>query len=189
MVVYSVGELQAESVKQGFGLGALGLAVLGALFGSVGLIIVAQTSARLVAANAPDARTLQSIGWDRRSLIGLAVARMLAISSVGAMAAVAVAVVMSPMWPAGDAGLAEVDGGLAVDPFVLAAVVLFIVVAFPTMAGWQARASAGPVRSAGAPDSTCRPSGDRRSSSVSDSLWAPASGAGRFRSAVRWRRV
>ncbi len=139
VVVYSVGALQAESVEQGFDVRALSLAVLGAIFGLSGLIIVVQASARLVSANAGPARILMAIGMSRRSLITLAVLRMAVIAAFGAAIAVVVAVALSPLWPDGDARFAEVDPGVAFDTVTLVGGVILIVVVVPLFAGWQAR--------------------------------------------------
>ncbi len=140
VVVYSVGALQADSVEQRFDVQSLGLAVLGAIFGLAGAIIVVQASARLVASNADAARTLAAIGMRGRSLAVLAGARMLMIAAVGAVIAVTVGLALSPLWPAGDARHAEMDPGVAFDAVTLGVGAVLIVLVVPLFAAWQARA-------------------------------------------------
>lgn len=153
VVVYSVGAGQAESVQQGFDVNAISLATLAALIALAGLIIVAQLSARIVAANWEATQTMRAIGWGSRGLTGLALTRMLAIATAGAMLAVAFAVALSPLWPDGTAGVAEIDSGIAVDTTVLAFGFGAILMVVPLLAAWPSRPRRRSTRArrAGAP--------------------------------------
>lgn len=141
---------QADAVKRGFHLQAVGFLMLGVLFGLVGLITVAQATARLVSASGRDVRTLQAMGWDALGLVGLAVARNVVVVAIGAPLAVAMAVGMSSVWPVGDARHAEVEPGLRFDGAVLLIGTLLAVVIVPALAVWPAWMQARrPTRSSG----------------------------------------
>ena len=66
-----------------------------------------------------DYPTLAAIGVDRRQLLALGTARNLVVGVAGAIGAVAVAVVLSPIAPLGEARMAEASTGFAFDALVL----------------------------------------------------------------------
>src|SRR6185437_2795313 len=102
-----------------------------ALLSALGaLLVVGQTIARQVQLDADEQAVLRALGMTRIQLAAATLVRAGVIGVCGALLAVTVAVLASPLTPIGLARQAEIDPGLAVDVPVLAvgAVVLLILV-------------------------------------------------------------
>ena len=98
---------------------AVGWWILAALAALVGLAVVGQALARQSRVESEDYPTMAALGADRRQLVALGMAQTLVVGLVGAIGAVAVAILLSPVAPLGEARVAENSTGLAFDGPVL----------------------------------------------------------------------
>ena len=88
----------------------VGLLTLGLLGGAIG---------RATAEDLADRAALTALGFDRRQLLAIHLLRTTAVAVAGAVLAVVVAVLLSPLFPIGLGGRAEVDPGFHLAPWVL----------------------------------------------------------------------
>lgn len=88
----------------------VGLLALGLLGGAIG---------RATAEDEADRASLAALGVDRRQLLAIHLLRTTAVAVTGALLAVLVAVLLSPLFPIGLGGRAEIDRGLQLDAAVL----------------------------------------------------------------------
>jgi hypothetical protein len=100
---------------------AVALLMFAVLMAVGGLLVVGQAIARQVQIEAAEHPTLVALGMTRLQLIAVAVVRATLVGVGGAVLAVALAVLVSPLAPIGLARQAEVDPGWSVDLPVLAA--------------------------------------------------------------------
>jgi hypothetical protein len=98
---------------------AVGWWILAGLTALVGMIVVGQALARQSAMEEEARSTLRALGVESRQLFLSGMARTLFIAVVGACGSVALAFLLSPLTPVGEARLAEVSNGFAFDGFVL----------------------------------------------------------------------
>jgi hypothetical protein len=98
---------------------AVGWWILAGLTALVGMIVIAQALVRQSAIEETDRRTLRALGVGSSRLFLVGMARTLFIAVVGAGGAVALAYLLSPLTPVGEARLAEVSNGFAFDGWVL----------------------------------------------------------------------
>jgi ABC-type lipoprotein release transport system permease subunit len=111
---------------------AVGWWILAGLAALVGTIVVAQALARQAIVETDTFANLSALGVSRRQLVAVGMARALAIGTVGVVAGVVLAFLLSPLTPVGEARLADPSDGWAFDPFILllgALVALFVVLA------------------------------------------------------------
>jgi hypothetical protein len=104
------------------------------------LIVVAQALIRIVDLDAADGSLLVALGAARATRATIASGRALIAIAVGAAAAVAGAIALSPLFPLGQARDAEPDPGVHVDALVLGSgfVAIVVVLAVPTLArAWR----------------------------------------------------
>jgi hypothetical protein len=94
---------------------AVGWWILAGLTGLVGMIVIAQGLVRQSAIEEADRRTLRALGVGGCRLFLVGMARTLFIAVVGTGGAVALAFLLSPLTPVGEARLAEVSNGFAFD--------------------------------------------------------------------------
>jgi hypothetical protein len=149
--------------------------VFAGLAGLTGLFVVGQSIARQAQLDAGDHPALRALGMTSGQLVAAVLLRGALVGLGGALLAVAVAVLLSPLTPIGLARRAEVAPGVAVDAPVLllgAAGLLVVVLARTGLAGWSAARASGVAQS--------RPPAVRRPSRVGDGL----AGAGAPPSAV-----
>ncbi len=125
---------------------AIGWWILAALAALVGLAVVGQALARQSAVESEDYPTLASVGVDRRQLLALGTARNLVVGVAGAIGAMAVAVVLSPIAPLGEARMAEASRGFSFDALVLPLGALATVVAVLALGLWPAWRAARALR-------------------------------------------
>ncbi|MEY2582448.1 MAG: putative transport system permease protein [Ilumatobacteraceae bacterium] len=109
----------ADKAHRAIHLEALALFLFAGLAGLAALLVLGQALSRQVAADAADNPTLAALGLSRRALVLAPLARAGLIGLVGAAAAVAVAVALSPLAPIGLARRAEIHPGLSVNVAVL----------------------------------------------------------------------
>ena len=105
----------ALSVESSIHPQAIGWWILAALAALVGLAVVGQALARQSIVESEDYPTMAAIGANRRQLVTLGMAQKLVVGLVGAAGAVAVATVLSPIAPLGEARIAETSTGIAFD--------------------------------------------------------------------------
>ena len=137
---------------------ALALGVFGLLTGLATVLLVGQAVVRAVRLQEPDAVVLRSLGTSPRPLAAMALAGPVLMVAAGAVAAVVVAVVLSPLAPLGTARRIEVDPGIAVDWTVLAGCVLVIVSALAAALALATVRQGGRRRAGPARTSARRPS-------------------------------
>jgi ABC-type lipoprotein release transport system permease subunit len=95
------------------------LAGLAGLAGLVGLVVIAQALARQSTIEADTYSTLRALGISRRQLVLLGMSGTLLIGAGGVVGGVALAFLLSPLTPVGEARLADPSPGFAFDPTVL----------------------------------------------------------------------
>jgi hypothetical protein len=98
---------------------AIGWWILAILAALVGLAVVGQALARQSRVESEDYPTMAALGANRRQLVALGMAQTLVMGLVGAVGAVAVATLLSPIAPLGEARIAENSTGIAFDAPVL----------------------------------------------------------------------
>jgi hypothetical protein len=120
--------------------------VFAALAALTGLFVVGQSIARQVQLDAADHPALRALGMTSGQLIAAVLLRGALVGLGGALAATAVAVLLSPLTPIGLARRAEVALGVVADAPVLAlgaAGLLLVVLARTGLAGWATTRASG----------------------------------------------
>jgi hypothetical protein len=98
---------------------AIGWWILAILAALVGLAVVGQALARQSSVESEDYPTMAALGANRRQLVALGMAQTLVVALVGALGTLAVATLLSPIAPLGEARIAENSTGFAFDARVL----------------------------------------------------------------------
>jgi hypothetical protein len=98
---------------------AVGWWILAVLAALVGLAVAGQALARQSRVESEDYPVMAALGADRRQLVALGMAQTLVAGLAGAIGAVAVAYLLSPIAPLGEARIAENSTGFAFDAPVL----------------------------------------------------------------------
>jgi hypothetical protein len=129
------------------------LAILTALAGSV---VIAQALSRQAAIEAESYTTLSALGTSRRQLVALGMATTLVVAAAAAIGGMALAFLLSPLTPVGEARLADPSPGFAFDVPVLLPGVLAAVVVVAALGLWPAIKTARTGRPA--PAGRARPS-------------------------------
>jgi hypothetical protein len=93
--------------------------VLAALAGLATIAVVGQALARQASAESTEHPVLAALGLSQRQLVALGMLRTLAAALGGTVGAVAVATLLSPLAPMGEARLAEPSPGLFFDAAVI----------------------------------------------------------------------
>src|SRR5207247_11081639 len=94
---------------------AVGWWVLAALAALAAVAVVGQALARQASAESTDHPALVAVGLSPRQLTAVSMLRTLAVAVAGAAGAMAVAALLSPLAPVGEARLAEPSPGLSLD--------------------------------------------------------------------------
>ena len=171
---------------------AVALAVFAAFVGLIALFVVGQVIARQISLASSENATLRALGTTRRQLFGVGLAEAAAVTVVGAILAVVIAVAASPLMPIGPARVAETATGVDIDGLVLGIGLVAIPMLLMAYAAWTTWRAAGMRASAPGRElgSQSHPS---RASDVVAKVGIPPSGAigvrfafepGRGRSAV-----
>ena len=122
---------------------AVALWLLAVLFGVIGLLIVGQLLARLSFLEATGYGTLRALGMSRGQLMTACLGRAAAIGAAGGVIGVVLGVALSPLLPAGLAGVAEPHPGIDADVRVLAAglaAAVLVTTGCAAWPGWRAAA-------------------------------------------------
>jgi hypothetical protein len=120
----------------------IGWWLLAALAALVGVAVIGQALARQSLVESEDYPTMAAIGVDRRQLMALGMARYLVLALLGALGAIALAIVLSPIAPLGEARLAETSTAVIVDSPVLLLGALATVVVVLALGVWPASRAA-----------------------------------------------
>ena len=108
-----------RSIARTAGVQATALRLLALLTGLTALLILAQTISRQAYLESFDYTTLGALGLTRGQLFAVALIRVAATAVLGAVAAVVIAYLASPLMPVGVARTAELAPGLSFDGLVL----------------------------------------------------------------------
>jgi ABC-type lipoprotein release transport system permease subunit len=125
---------------------AIGWWILGILAALVGLAVVGQALARQSRVESEDYPTMAALGANQRQLVALGMAQTLVVALVGAFGALAVATLLSPIAPLGEARLAENSTGIAFDARVLLLGALGTSLAVLVLGLWPSLRAAKPRR-------------------------------------------
>ena len=129
-------------VQHSIRLQAVAWWVLAAVAGLAGAVVIAQVLTRQAAADAADYPRLRALGMRPGDLLVLGLARMAAMALAGTVAAIGVAVALSPLTPVGEAAVAESSPGLFFDAAVLLPGMLLIFLAVLALGAAPARLQA-----------------------------------------------
>jgi putative ABC transport system permease protein len=131
-------DAQVASVEASVHPQAIGWWLLAALAALVGLAVVGQALGRQSIAESEEYPTLVALGLERRQLAMLGNARSLAVGLAGAVGAVAIATLLSPIAPLGEARAAETSTGITFDALVLTLGALVTVAIVVALGIWPA---------------------------------------------------
>jgi FtsX-like permease family len=110
-------DIDAAAVQRAIRPQVVGWWVLAALAALAGLAVVGQAATRQFATDQDDRQALAAVGLTVRQFVALGLARAALIGAGGAAGAVALATLLSPLTPVGEARLAASSGGaLVIDP-------------------------------------------------------------------------
>ena len=149
---------QVASVEASIHPQAIGWWLLAALAALVGLAVIGQALGRQSTTESEDFPTMAALGIERRQLIMLGTARNLMVGLAGALGALAIATVLSPIAPLGEARVAEGSRGITFDTLVLPLGALVTVVAVLALGFWPAVRAARALADPTSGSSTPRPS-------------------------------
>ena len=155
---------QTASVQRSIHVQAVALWLLAALVGVSGLLVLAQTLARQALLESSDYPTLRALGMTHAQLWAVGMVRAGVVAGLGAVVAVGLAILASPLSPVGTARIVESTPGFSLDAraLVVGAVgivmLVLVVAAFPT---WRA---------AGVTAGVAGPAGQVRHSVVAEGL-------------------
>ncbi|MGH9246035.1 MAG: FtsX-like permease family protein [Acidimicrobiales bacterium] len=128
----------AAAVQRSIHLQAVALWLLSGLTALAAALILGQLLARLTYVESVENPTLDAVGMGSRQRLVLGVVRAAAITAVGAVTGVAVALGASPFFPTGLARIAEPTPGFDADLFVLAAGATLTVAVVTLLGAWAA---------------------------------------------------
>ena len=147
IMVGSDAETAATRAERAIHVQAIALLAFAVLAGVAGLLVVGQGIARQVQLGAAEHPTLAAMGMTHGQLAAVALVQAALVGTGGAVLAVALAVLASPLTPIGLARQAEVDPGWSADAPVLVVGATVLLVAVLARAGltawWLGRATAG----------------------------------------------
>ena len=108
---------------------AIALAIFAALAGLIALAVIAQLLYRQLMLDAAEFPVLRTLGMSRIQLTVLSLARVLLVTTAGAIGAVGVAIAASPLMPIGPARAAEPSPGNDINLAILGAGLVIIAIA------------------------------------------------------------
>ena len=150
-------DAQVGSVEASVHPQAIGWWLLAALAALVGLAVIGQALGRQSIAESEEYPTLVALGLERRQLVLLGNARSLAVGLAGAVGAVVIATLLSPLAPLGEARAAEISTGITFDALVLTLGALVTVATVIALGIWPAVRASRTAR-AGNPIVDAKPS-------------------------------
>jgi FtsX-like permease family/MacB-like periplasmic core domain len=115
--------------------------ILTGLAALVGIVVLVQALLRQAALEAEDFPVLSALGAGRRQLFAFTMARTLLVAVVGAVAGVALALLLSVFAPFGEARLADPNPGFDFDPLLLLGGAVAAVAAVCVLGLWPASSS------------------------------------------------
>jgi hypothetical protein len=139
-------DAQIASVEAAIHPQAIGWWLLAGLAALVGLVVIGQALGRQSITESTDFPTMVALGVERRQLVMLGTARNLVVGLSGAFGAVAIAVLLSPIAPLGEARVAESAHGFTADGLVLILGALATVVAVGALGVWPSVRAVRTVR-------------------------------------------
>jgi MacB-like periplasmic core domain/FtsX-like permease family len=128
----------AREAEQAIHVQAVALLVFAALTAVAAVLVVGQGIARQVQLDADERQTLAALGMTAGQVAGVVMARAVLVGVGGALLAVTIAVLASPLTPIGLARQAEIDPGWSVDAPVLAMGAVSVLAAVLARAGLAA---------------------------------------------------
>jgi ABC-type lipoprotein release transport system permease subunit len=131
-------DTQATAIDSSIHPQAVGWWILAGLATLAGIVVLAQALARQGAIEARPNATLSALGATRRQLVALAMTTTLIIAAGGVVAGVALAYLLSPLTPVGEARLADPSPGFTFDALVLLPGALAAVVVVLALGLWPA---------------------------------------------------
>ena len=129
---------QVASVEASIHPQAIGWWLLAVLAALVGLAVIGQALGRQSIAESAEFPTMVALGFERRQLVILGSTRNLVVGLAGAVGAVAIATLLSPIAPLGEARVAENSTGITLDGFVLTLGALATVIVVIGLGLWPA---------------------------------------------------
>ena len=136
---------QNQQVENAIRPQAVALAVFALFVGVIALFVVGQLVARQVSLASNEYPTLRALGMRRAQLLRIGLAEAGVVAVAGAVIAVVVAVVASPLMPIGPARVAEPLRGVDIDSMVLGVGLIAIPLLLMACSAWTAwRAASGP---------------------------------------------
>jgi hypothetical protein len=140
---------QVTALEQAARPQAVALAAFAALAGLIVLVVLAQLLSRQLALESAEFPVLRAFGATRATLVTLSLARLAVVTVAGALLAVAIAVLASPLMPIGPARAVEPAPGIELNLVVLGAglavIALLPLLALSPVAWRAAAAAAGPL--------------------------------------------
>jgi len=132
-------DVDAAAVQRAIRPQAVGWWVLAGLAALAGLAVIGQAAARQFATEQDDHQALSAVGLRVRQFLALGLARAAIIGMVGAAGAVALATLLSPLTPVGEARLATSSpGSVVIDPLITVIGALATVAIVVALSAWPA---------------------------------------------------
>ena len=127
---------QASQIERAIRPEAIALGLFAIVVGLTGLVIIAQAVLRQLRASSIDLVTLRALGLTGRQLWSISLMQVAAVAVAGAVLAVVLSVLASPIMPLGAARVAEPSPGIDVDVAVLGLGSVAIVVLLLAAVAW-----------------------------------------------------
>ena len=130
----------SRRVREATHLEAIALLIFAALVGLAALVLIGQGISRQVVFDTGDHSTLAALGLSRRQRVAVPMVRATLIGFAGAVVAVMVAYLLSPLTPIGLARQAEIHPGFSINVAVLgigAVVVVVLVILRALIPAWR----------------------------------------------------
>jgi ABC-type lipoprotein release transport system permease subunit len=125
---YRVGDIQVAhlattyaAAQRSIGPEAAALAIFAGLAGLIALATIGQLLSRQLALDSAEFPVLRALGMPRSRLAALSLARVAAVTTVGAVLAVGISIAASPLMPIGPARSAEPSPGVEINLAILGA--------------------------------------------------------------------
>jgi putative ABC transport system permease protein len=131
---------ETARVQRSIRVQAVGLWILAGLTALVAVLVVGQLIARSIAIHATDSPLLDALGMTRRQRFGLGLLGAGSVGIVAGIVGIAVAIALSPLFPAGVARHAELDNGVHLDSLVVlggSLVTFALVVVLAVVPAWR----------------------------------------------------
>ena len=111
--------ITASAVQRAVDVETFALFTFAVLAAVATLVLVSLSFARMMSSDAEDYGTLRTFGMTRGQLVAVAMARPVGIAALGGIAAIAIAIAVSPLTPIGIARQAELHPGVSLNVVVV----------------------------------------------------------------------